>query len=769
MRKLPVMEGIWRSGDMTGPRRPMIRATVQTPAMAERVYALMSTFNDFSPSLACPDVKLDPANPIDPLHGRKVCNIYADFLFSAKVAPRELPNIKALTWSRSLDTDAATMTLILYNTIPRTFTETAPKGCDLDHPGAYTYNYGSEALASRWGHVKNVWSGLLMPDNVIRTYEGYGFDPSVPPESDANLAQTGTWLIDTVKLTALGMLEVSGRDMARLLLDHQSAVPVVPFDFTPLAFQSWWDDKGVLLHVTLTQHVGLGVLEPGAGRLPATVSDHSVRYWAVGTDGDGGPGSIAHPDDFFGHHPGDVLDDDPGTYWLSVGNGSPRARYAYEWVELAIGGTRVDKVVFRTVKTGYTAYVSVKVGGIWRGAKRIDYHEDSIGRNGSNIAYVASTVVRTEGDTTVSFTPIPGATHVRLTLGNLQNFRTPAGSYHYRGAIRTLRAYSQASPSKGADIQREVDMRVGPAGSNPGRYSDFTDIVKLACAWAGLYWPSGAKVFRSDGTSYLRTFTKSDPVLGAVNGRVWGDFENTGTYGPQPIPTSAMAAKTLMDVIGYIREMIGFIFFVDETGAAQWRLPNIYKVGSLISDASEDVGYVPNGVRKLDERQVLLSLEATLDSHSLRELILINSPGVEGYVAPGYNPNPVGLRRVLNYTDGKYLTTKEEIARCASLIAVRQMFTYRTDNIVIAGFPGIQIDDQIRVMERMTSEGNIHYVNGVASDHDLEAGTWTYTLQTHWLGEKPEDKWFAPIKTWPSAIVDALAAQASNRDLRRLS
>ncbi len=78
----------------------------------------------------------------------------------------------------------------------------------------------------------------------------------------------------------------------------------------------------------------------------------------------------------------------------------------------------------------------------------------------------------------------------------------------------------------------------------------------------------------------------------------------------------------------------------------------------------------------------------------------------------------------------------------ADLISVRQMFTYRSNTLEIPANPGIQVDDQIRIFERVTSETYIHYVDGISSEFDMETGRWVYSLTTHWLGEEPFDKWF---------------------------
>ena len=92
----------------------------------------------------------------------------------------------------------------------------------------------------------------------------------------------------------------------------------------------------------------------------------------------------------------------------------------------------------------------------------------------------------------------------------------------------------------------------------------------------------------------------------------------------------------------------------------------------------------------------------------------------------------------------------------ADLITVRQLFQYRRDTVEIPAHPGIQVDDQVRIFERVTSEGFVHYVMGISSTNDMSTGQWTYSLQTHWLGEDPEKKWIFDRSQLSEATIDFL-------------
>lgn len=717
MRSLPAMESKWRNRRYIGASRPIARVTVQKPRMKLFTYGLTTAYTikgiDASPT-GIPSSVIQPI--YDTKHGRKVTQTYADFLFHPQGNPKELPNVRSVSWSRNIDQDVATCTITLVNTEILEDDE-FPRALELDQPGYFTPTRGQSAYSSKWGHVTNEWSGYLFPDNIIRTYEGYGCDPDVPPELDPNLAQTGVWMIDKVSLNARGELSLECRDLGRLLLDHQIFKPVVPKDFYPLQFENW--DKKVYQ----------GKTNPRVGKLRISIDDTSNTPWI-------GSGVVS------GHRPSHVLDGKPGTYWLSIGNDRPSRRYAYEWVQVKTRGkAKVTEVRFRSVRKGYNAYVSVYANGQWQGVKTIGYHEDGVGMNGANIKYVKSAKVTSEGQQVIRFKEIKNVTKIRLTFGNLQYFNN--GPYHYRAGIRELSAYGSTESPKPI----YSTLKPGPEGSNPGKYVDYTNIVKLLCAWGGFLWPKNSSFKATDGTSIPANFTKNDDkVLGAgVNCRVWGDFQSSGTSGPSPLTQQNFDKRSLMDGIRYVKDILGFIFLIDESGGVQWRLPNIHEVGNWIT-LSTTAGRT-SSMYTLHDELTLTDYTATLDSANVREKIIVaDLTGKLGSSARGYNPNPVGLRRIAAWTDQNF-ASKQETQVMAELIALRGLFTYRQGRVTIPGFPGIQVDDQIRIVERVTEEGFIHYIQSISSTLDMVNGSYNYDLQTCWLGVDPNSKWILDRST----------------------
>lgn len=304
-----------------------------------------------------------------------------------------------------------------------------------------------------------------------------------------------------------------------------------------------------------------------------------------------------------------------------------------------------------------------------------------------------------------------------------------------------------------------------------------TQIVKWVCAWGGFFWPphsTGMDFFRTgqgDEKTYI-TYPYADNFV-LVKGRVWGDLMASGTAGVADLTVDMFDKKPLMDVINYVRDLLGFVFWIDETGGVVWRMPNIWAftgLGNYTSpgqlEGRSQVGFGTYNLQRkrtkeivvLDEEETLLSYTTTLDSKSIRERIFVaNNIGGYASVIKGFNPYPVGLRRMAGWSDQNF-KTNEETRVMADMISARQMFTWKRGKATIPGYPKIQIDDQIRIFERVSNETYYHYVMGITSNLNMETGEWTYDLDTHWLGEDPEDAWVVDSEVLPTATKNYLNA-----------
>lgn len=630
-------------------------------------------------------------------------------------APRELPNVKSIKWDRSVDTDVATCTIEFLNSNP-IITGQIPfnSATPATDPGHFSPGRTAE-VAAQFGQLTTGWANMLVPDNILRTYQGYGQDLNVAPEVDPHLAQTGMWMIDTVAMSALGAtITVTARDIGRKLLDERIDPLICPAEGTRLLYP----------HLDFPPRFAsmdrIPVYKTSRGK-PVTLKYDYSSSW----DDAPGPNGLIH-----GHRASDAFDGNPSTYWLSVRNPQPTKGAAFEWIQGKCPKSTISEVRYRAKGKRYMVWLSVQVNGVWQGAKTIPYDPNSwfAGPNGSNIKYSAFAISSaTSGAESVIRLPKPisGVTKVRLTFSNLNYFDYP-GEWKFRSAMYSMTAYTPTTT-----------VKTGTAEHPDTNYKDYTDIVKLFLAWGGYWWPRNGQQWRTNGAlvdMHTPANARDDKYL--KNGRIWGDLEQTGTFGPNPIPAEEFMHKPIMEGINYIKSIVGFLGYTDETGGFVWRAPNIYGLGNMVG------GKVSQSFVTLDEN-VLLELNSTLTSKNLREWVFVNNASDDRAAgAKGFVPNPTGLRRTTGWSDSHFASNAEaQVA--ADMVAIRQMLTYHTCQWKIPGYPGISIDDQVRLRESSTSENYYHYVQGISStwDSTSNGGAWEYQITSNWLGTSPTKNW----------------------------
>jgi hypothetical protein len=710
--------------DKTGPRRPVVRATIQRAQLQRFSY----------------DTADAPGGDLGPdKNGR---GVFTSIIFGDDSSLAELRSIKTMKWDRSVEQDVASATLTLLNA------ERAPIGNaaddspqdELDLPGWYTYNRGDETVYENpWGYTSDTgWNNLIAPDRLVKTYEGYGFDPDRVAGDDPNLLPSGTWLIDRVTYSSSGEISIEMRDVGALLLHQIVFPPVIPYDEYPLSF-----DKIQSIQVPSRDAKG------GSWGVPNGESTSSnARYVGKGLTNEPFRHYVNDDGNFDGHRPRHALNEDASKYWQSTGQVREGAKV---WWQYVLDNPKAVAAVRLRARGGpYRAYISVRINGEWVGKKKIPYdperHSAGGVDNGAGIKYVRQVTVQRGSDMDVILKRAYGNVEaVRVTFSRLRDRST--GEYPFFAGLSRFELYTAAEKS---DLRFERGTTLQPIGN----YKDYTDIVKWVCAWAGFYWPD-----RSTGqdlvqfsrpeqtnpdfksTTYIR-YDRYDNVL--PDGRVWGDFEKTGTAGVATLTPDLFDKQPLMDIINYVRDVVGFSFWIDETGAVIWRLPNIWKAGNYLSPNALEARNTrkrTNDYVTITEDDTLLDYSTTLSSENLRERVFVaDNTGKTGVVVKGFVPYRTGFRRVAGWTDQNFKNTQETRVM-ADLIVARQMFDFRRGKATTVGDPRIQIDDQIRIYERVTNETFFHYVLGISSNLDMDAGTWTYDIDTHWLGERRSDAW----------------------------
>jgi len=256
-----------------------------------------------------------------------------------------------------------------------------------------------------------------------------------------------------------------------------------------------------------------------------------------------------------------------------------------------------------------------------------------------------------------------------------------------------------------------------------GNYTDYSDIVKELLLWSG-FW----------------LYNPSYPA--GVAPLVFGQIESTGIYAEECIPEDVFDKKPVIDPLNYLREIVGYVGFVDEEGGYHWHSPNFWKPGNFYEDGSHS-NYIP----EIDERKNLTEYRVTYNDQTARSKIIISSNNptldladtVTTQLTP---PEDVvltrGMVRPLMWVN-ELFTSKEEQENMAELVASHLFAARRQGQVTCVWNPEIQINDQVRIFERITGETYIHYVRGVSTSHNLETGLFTMTLTTNWLGSHSGD------------------------------
>lgn len=613
---------------------------------------------------------------------------------------------------------------------------------------------GRRGRVTDWGYERNRFFNLLIPNTMIRTYQGYGSDnyddelslrdandvAYVHPAADTQLVQTGVWLIDKVVFTADGMITIECRDMAKLLIEQYIFPPMIPMSRFPLTYCPAVPDKKTKRSVTKNK-----------GKYDTCSPAAHARY---------GPNSL-----IFGHKATDAFDGKPGTYWLGHSYENPTGDYNKDWIQADCNGDKINTIDVTTVGGQYVIFVSIFEEGEWKGSNVIPYStsgEDHGHKTGIN--YVKRVSMGNDESIRIKLDRTYKAKKVRLTFTNLRYFPIDLVNYFpYRVGVRKFEIFH---------IQKS-SYKEGTEGK-PGYIEDWSEPIKELCGWAGFTWPDA-------------TPNNKDPLLGVNQTppnrnkpmRVWGDFEKLGTGPIVCTPPDYFMNKSFMEGIRQVVDMLGCIFFVDESGGAIFRLANMWDGGNFITDPnapqglSAHIGHYPI---EFHEEVNLTEYSLTLDDKNVRSEILVvgADPNVHssnqiagGYVLHGHE-NVVDFSRVLGGMNRLMMVpgdktsgfkTDAECQRMAELIALQILFNYRSGNLSAPCHPGLQIDDQVRIFERVTYERNIHYVSGIATTMDLRTGEYTMDVTTHWLGTDPKTDWFLDKKKLTPAVRNLPAVQ----------
>lgn len=284
-----------------------------------------------------------------------------------------------------------------------------------------------------------------------------------------------------------------------------------------------------------------------------------------------------------------------------------------------------------------------------------------------------------------------------------------------------------------------------------GNYQDYSDIVKEMLLWAGWLFYDPTEI--------------GDPP-------VYGSIESTGIPSEARLPADKFDKRTIADVLNELKQITGYSWWIGPQGDVHYESPNWWSKGNFDTGsgpyAGEKIWVTGSGnqvapgtsgaslfVPEISEKNSLLNYQASLDGTALRSEIIIGNesfdsrdPTGTGFVRhypssaydpiKGTTPSLRGIPKPAMWIN-KNFTSEEEMELMAELINLQIWFSQRAGSIQIFGWPGLEINDQISIKERTTSETFLHYVRGISSTNDLDAGEYTMNLSTNWLGD--EDDW----------------------------
>jgi len=288
-----------------------------------------------------------------------------------------------------------------------------------------------------------------------------------------------------------------------------------------------------------------------------------------------------------------------------------------------------------------------------------------------------------------------------------------------------------------------------------GNCTDYSRAVQDMLAWAGFtYYNSNSW----DGSAYV-TGHDRPPVL--------GNIESTGIPTTTVLDGDKWDKRTVMDCINELKNVTGYNFFIDDEGLPRFESPNFWRAGNRDSfgqrifakyetDGSwafvdESIPGAEPFIPDIHEAVDLINYTASLDGEAVRSEIIIGSdmpdlndptrtqfvrftpPSAVEEVRPGV-PALRNINRPAAWVNTNFENPSENLLM-AELIALRIWFSQRTSSATIVYNANLSIGDQIRLIERNTSETAIHIINSISSTIDLDAGTAISTINTNWLGD----------------------------------
>jgi hypothetical protein len=482
---------------------------------------------------------------------------------------------------------------------------------------------------------------------------------------------------------------------------------------------------------------------------------------------------------YFRHFVWDIDRDPDGEgFWVQISNGDVQGYNAQDWGQPGYWG----KTGYRWTKGNFQEYADIiKDMLCWAGFTYYDgTFVETIKKWPGNSTFAVPTLASGQSYAVEDYilTMESGGDLVlrETSVGN------PSGTIVWRSNTSLVGKYVSTQAGSKLRMQSDGNLVIYTPSNNPVWYSNTSKN------------PGAYLILRDDGHLAVVSPNGADIAIlhrGSPDAydrpSVYGNIESTGIFTDKRIPGDKFDKRTILDCINELKQVVGYNFLIDQDGAAKFESPNWWSAGNfddlgakiyVTYDEQGNFTRVNEGdpgaelfIPEISEAISLTGYSATLDGESLRSEIIIGSdfpdpdnPSATSYIkyAPGsatdeIRPGVPALRNIVRpaiWIDNTF-KDKEEQRIMAELINLQIWFSQRTGSVTCIANPNLCINDQIRIIERNTSETYIHYVRGISSSMDLDSGQYVMTLTTNWLGnedgewvitsQKPDDL-INPIK-----------------------
>lgn len=690
----------------------------------------------------------------------------------------EIPNIKSIAIDRSLDADAATCEIAIYNQWMNENDEPNDDPRQLGNPGYFTWNYGEGDAGVRWGQSDSPWNNVLIPNALIRVYQGFGGrDKSIEDAlDDGNLILMGVFLIDEVRVGTDGILLLRCRDMAKLLIEQQMFPPLMPNGWYPLHYYRWVLTDHYTPPVEVYDEVdpdpgvpaGTGQGPEGRKFIPdGALSADGQGYWLVGTDGGvfsfnvpfyGSRGNEADPAAF-----SSMAADPLGRgYWLCTREG-----HVYTFGEVlyygGVDGASLSPIVrIAAHPNGRGYWLMAESGHVWAFGDAQFYGQSNgatahpmVGfaptRTGNGYWLMsAGGAIFTHGDALYHggfedhILPLDPASDLAADPFAGYWCTTNLGRVQYKFAD-TINGYAPNGEFDSALLNDPINaIVITPSGNGyllfagDGGVFSFGDAPFWGSLPDGFTWQTKSDGDYLDYSDIVKDILRWAGWLAYGDGDdfVYGNIESTGAYAEEEISPDTFDKKPVIDALNTLKEIVGYHLWVDEEGAVHFESPNWYEFGNLDEDGDRQESLV-----EIDEKYQLTDYTVSYTDGSVRSEIIISShdptASFTGTVTTRQTYDNDLLRGMVRPAMwvNDVLTNESEQRAMLERIEDHIRFSYRMGTVECIANPQVQINDQVRIYERQTGDTFVHYVRGIRTDMDLDSGTWMMTLTTNWLGE----------------------------------